>query len=107
MWKIDSSRNVGGRVLRNVTAYSCVTDIPDVSCMVPDLAWCVAEQLTAQQLFDAEQRPDFLSLNLGMITGVSCHHVASICCSLSHILWQFPPRDLLIGMVSCIVQCSV
>lgn len=51
--------------------------------MVPDLAWCVAEQLTAQQLFDAEQRPDFLSLNLGMITGVSCHHVASICYPLS------------------------
>jgi len=44
--------------------------------MVPDLAWCVAEQLTAQQLFDAEQRPDFLSLNLGMIDGVICHHVA-------------------------------
>lgn len=55
----------------------CVTDIPDVSSMVPDLAWCVAEQLTAQQLFDAEQRPDFRSLDLGMIDGVICHHVAS------------------------------
>jgi hypothetical protein len=72
MWKMGSSKNVA--------ACSCVTDIPDVSSMVPDLAWCVAEQLTAQQLFDAEQRPDFLSLNLGIIT--NCHHVASI-------LWHF------------------
>lgn len=55
----------------------CVTDIPDVSSMVPDLAWCVAEQLTPQQLFDAEQRPDFLSLNLGMVDSIICHHIAS------------------------------
>lgn len=41
--------------------------------MVPDLAWCVAEQLSAQQLFDAEQRPDFLSLSLGMVASTFSH----------------------------------
>jgi len=39
-------------------------DVPDVSSMPLDLAWCVAKQLTARELFDAEQRPDFVSLNL-------------------------------------------
>lgn len=44
-----------------------MADVPDVSSMPLDLAWCVAKQLTARELFDAEQRPDFMSLNLGAI----------------------------------------
>ncbi|EFJ22868.1 hypothetical protein SELMODRAFT_416157 [Selaginella moellendorffii] len=39
-------------------------DVPDVSSMPPDLAWCVAEQFSAQDLFYAEERDDFLSLGL-------------------------------------------
>ncbi|KAG0632349.1 hypothetical protein M758_1G321600 [Ceratodon purpureus] len=64
---IQAAHFLGIKSLLNVAATMVahhLADIPDVSSMVPDLAWCVAEQLTAQQLFDAEQRPDFLSLNL-------------------------------------------
>lgn len=45
-----------------------MADVPDVSSMPLDLAWCVAKQLTARELFDAEQRPDFVTLNLGAIS---------------------------------------
>ncbi|XP_073389153.1 uncharacterized protein [Physcomitrium patens] len=64
---IQASHFLGIKSLLNVAATMVahhLADIPDVSSMLPDLAWCVAELLTAQQLFDAEQRPDFLSLNL-------------------------------------------
>ncbi|CAM6100307.1 unnamed protein product [Calypogeia fissa] len=40
-------------------------DVPDLSSMPVDLAWCVAKQFTAQELFEAEEREDFLSLSLG------------------------------------------
>lgn len=39
-------------------------DVQDLSSLPPDLAWCIAEQLSAQDLFLAEERSDFLALNL-------------------------------------------
>lgn len=44
-----------------------IADVPDLSSMPGDLAWCVAEKFTAQELFEAEERKDFLSLNLGRV----------------------------------------
>eukprot|EP00250_Pteridium_aquilinum_P016706 c23245_g1_i1 orf=154-2130(+) len=39
-------------------------DLQELSSLPPDLAWCIAEQLSAQDLFLAEERPDFVALNL-------------------------------------------
>lgn len=39
-------------------------DVQDLSSLPPDLAWCIAEQLSPEDLFLAEERSDFSALNL-------------------------------------------
>eukprot|EP01018_Ginkgo_biloba_P023419 Gb_40339 [translate_table: standard] len=41
-------------------------DVLDLSSIPGDLAWCIAEKLSPQELLAAEERPDFLALNLEM-----------------------------------------
>ncbi|MCO5613010.1 hypothetical protein L7F22_067283 [Adiantum nelumboides] len=64
---IHAAHFLGVENLLNVAATMVahnLKDVQDLSFLPSDLAWCIAEQLSFQDLFLAEERSDFLALNL-------------------------------------------
>lgn len=75
-----------------------MADVPDVSSLPPDLAWCVAEKFSARELFDAEQRPDFLSLALG-------NELVPIWSWFSAYLYQFTHSSHMMQLWCFLILC--
>ncbi|KAI5072321.1 hypothetical protein GOP47_0012427 [Adiantum capillus-veneris] len=64
---IHAAHFLGVENLLNVAATMVahnLQDVQDLSSLPPDLGWCIAEQLSVEDLFLAEERSDFLALNL-------------------------------------------
>eukprot|EP00249_Psilotum_nudum_P011659 c23305_g4_i1 orf=653-2626(+) len=80
---IHAAHFLGIRTLLSIAARMVadnLKDVSDLSSLPGDLGWCIAEQFSAEQLFDAEERHDFQVLNLD-----------------TNILWEKHSKQLLQG----------